>query len=184
VTFAYMPAKRELYNLDTGELDACALRSDDVLAECENVVLVPVPLMEVVPVAVSMKDIPIADWADLKPYRVGVLRGDLSTLAAMEKFGVSISFFNRVDLALQMLAKERLDAVIVDKTIGKAVAKRMKRDIYCSKPLATVRCYHAVNKKHRDLVPKLEAAFLEMYKENFIQTAMGAFGCMLPASLR
>ena len=115
---------------------------------------------------VTDKKMKINDWNDLAPYRIAVLRdgktGELRTkefVAAEKQTPVTDP-----DQAFDMLSQGKIDAVVTDEIKGRFFMGN-RRHIYIRGRFEPSDIYLYLNKKHRDLVPKIEKQVRQMRQD-------------------
>ncbi len=182
VEFRCLPQLRDLEEVNTGKIDATMFRFPFVVKKYANLVQVPVPLLKLSYVAMSLKPgIRVNSWGDLNQYKVGILRGSISSVALAEQKGIEVHLVNHHNSAFKMLEEGRLDVLVVDHTLGMLSAQALvKEKVHTSKPLYEHYSYHYVNKKHEALVPALSVAFKEMLRDGTFKRLLGKYQAMFP----
>jgi polar amino acid transport system substrate-binding protein len=152
-----LSGERAIQDANDGTADGDGLRIAGLSETFPNLIQVPEPFMEVEWTAFA-KDptITVANWADLKPYRVAYLLGwkvyENNVTEAKAVYKV-----NDLDALFKMLADDRIDLALFGKLEGEVYLKANKlTGIYALKPpLVAASTFLYLHKKHADLVPKI-----------------------------
>ncbi|WP_041915735.1 substrate-binding periplasmic protein [Pseudodesulfovibrio mercurii] len=163
VIFRDYPARRGLAEADAGGADGEAARMGGLGSELPNLIQVRPSIVSVQGVAVTCDpDLTIRDRRDLVPLRIGVHTG----LRLSDKLvqGLDRVTQGHWDQLFHLLYLGRLDVIIgydgIERTqAGHPGAERLRviRPVRWRVPL-----YHYLNRRHADLVPRLEAVLERM----------------------
>lgn len=168
IEFIILPAERALRASNSGMLDGEDSRIAGLEKLYPNLICIPVPIETVKLFAYSKNmAIPINNWQSIKPYRLAYLRG----VKAIERNTVDFKITDVTDIkqAFMMLEHNRVDIVITDEfqadnnLVDFPNIKKLEPAIY------TFPVFHYLNKKHQQLVPKLEAILIKMQKDGTMQ---------------
>jgi polar amino acid transport system substrate-binding protein len=171
VEIVHLTSERSLVNADEGIDDGVFVRVAGLEEKYPNLVIVPEPITNFEFAVFTKKiDAKLANWDDLQPYCVGIIRGwkilehNLSGVKSLIIVKDETSLFS-------MLEEDRLDLIVYDKLQGRTLIKRNKRkDIRIIEPPLIIKpMYLYLNKKHRELVPGLAAALREMRATGVIE---------------
>lgn len=179
--FDTLPAAQE------GRVDGELYRIAGIEQQYDNLVPVPVPLIELKSVILTKGLVfPVTGPESLAPYKVGILQG----VVYMEKLtaGLPRENIHRVSGELQLfqlLASGRVDAIIED--IDTANGIMSKADFPgispLFPPLAVFPIHHYLHKKHNDLIPALTEALSAMEEEGRLEELRQEFRLSMAASL-
>lgn len=160
-----MPGKRAQREANTGRKDGDIMRIWTYGGETPNLIRVPTPYYQLETMAFVHKDsqIRLNSKADLANYNVLKVRGVKHT----ENITRGLKqVFNYDDTLSMMLALQdkRTSIALTNTANGFFAIKKLHIDyiIALPPPLATLDLYHYVHKKHRDLVPRLDAVIKSM----------------------
>lgn len=158
------PAERALQQANDGADDGDGPRIEGLSAKYPNLVMVPEKVIdtEFVAFTKSAKFEP-TNWDSVKPYRVGVVTGwkiletNLAGSKSLEKVADAEALF-------RLLANDRIDVAVIGKLDGMSAIKKMNLTgiTALSPPLVVKPMYLYLNKKHEDLVPKIDSALKQM----------------------
>jgi polar amino acid transport system substrate-binding protein len=172
-----LPAERGLRNVDAGIDDGEMSRVEGMEKLYPNLVRVPEKIMSWDFCVFTNKDIHFTGkWSDLKPYTVSFVNGwkILEEKVPLEAGVFTVKYPPQL---FALLEKHRTDIVIYERWGGLQLVKtKGYSDIHILQPPLVMKdVYIFLNKKHRDLVPKLNQALLEMkhdgsYQEIYSET--------------
>jgi polar amino acid transport system substrate-binding protein len=158
-----LPGQRALIATDYGHYDAELIRIKGIDKKYKNLIRIDVPIMNVQGVIFS-KDIDIKtnSWDDLKPYKLGFLRGIV--LATENTQGFDRKLLSTNEQLYQMLDIGRLDMVFSGFLTGSYYVSKLgiKNVKVLNPPLVQTDVYHYVHKKHKTIVPKLYKILFKM----------------------
>lgn len=166
--FVEVPAERALVMSNQGLVDGEAGRVPVIESQYPHLVRVPTPLYHNRVVAFTREGgvvLPDSTWKALAPYRLGSVLGykyvERKT-AAMNRVVVSdyAKLFN-------MLRNDRVDVAVVEYL--DALPSLHPRDRWMFRftepPLASEPMYHYLNRRHADLVPRIDGVLRDMVSE-------------------
>ncbi len=171
--FIKYPMNRAPYLVTTGRADALPARVHDFNAGNPNLLRVDEPLFDLVFSAYTTDRNLRLDGLDdlmdkslLVSYRLGVKKCEqmLSAVVNPDKLETVVEDAN----GLNMLLKGRVDIYVGIETLVEPLLKTdafLGAPIYKAGVLAKVPNHTFLNKKHKELVPKLESVFKAMKKE-------------------
>ncbi|GGC68559.1 substrate-binding periplasmic protein [Undibacterium terreum] len=173
VNFVRAPTRRRLLAAEQGETDGIASTLDQSIYNPEgrssNLIQLQTPIGREDFVVFSKHTmLTINGYASLSPYKIGYVIGVRMT---EERFkGMRTDIAPNQESLFKKLDAGRTD-VVIDARSGICTARRLKlMDIVALEPpLETLDFYHYVNKKHRDLVPRLEAVLQKMKQDGSIK---------------
>lgn len=166
-----LPAERGLKNSNLGIEDGEVIRVSGLDKIYKNLIMVPEKIMDGVFVAFSKKDIDLsAGWSALQPYSVVFING----WKIFEKNvppSTNIEKVRTADLLFPMLNLDRADVVLYEQWGGLyLLAGYQPTSIKkLDPPLASRGLYMYLNKKHKDLVPKVTDALRQMKSDGTYQ---------------
>jgi len=174
-TIKQFPKERSLYEANEGNIDGDGYRVYELQERTggiyPNLVRVNEPYVNVYFSAfVTNPKIEINNWSDLKAdYKVGIIRGNKTAELRLKEY-VSEKNQNIIvshEAAFKMLSEGRVDVVVTGSLDG---AKEMKgyKNIYAKGKFEAMDIYLYLNKKHSDLIPKIEAEVRKMKKDGTI----------------
>jgi len=162
-----LPSQRSLINANSGENDGNIARIKGLEKKFPNLLMVPEKIIDFDFVAFYKRsnNISVTNWQSLKPYHVGFIHG----WKYFEKKVQHYSSLNKVKNTKQLfylLKKDRVDLVLYDLWSGLWWLKHHGENIhYLKPPIASVKLYLYVNKKHEKLVPQLAQALADMKRD-------------------
>lgn len=161
-----LPANRALVDSNTGFTDGELCRIADIESEHSNLIRIPVPIMTVEIMAyTAKKTFPIESWETLEKRRIGIKAG--IRYAEMQTQGMpNVLRSTNHDTLFKLLAANRLDVVIATRSIHPAQGgKKYVDQFYVHEPpLAKLKLYHYLHKKHAELVPSITTILSRMYE--------------------
>lgn len=168
IKLLYQPAERSLWAANNGMIDGDVGRIVGMEKKYPNLLMVKVPVTHIVLYA-CVKNITfkVEDWQSLKPYRIGHLRG--AKLIEDNLSGFNTQTVTTTEQAFTMLEHNRVDVVIANADEITEELPKYPAIKALKPPLYSFPVYHYLNKKHADLVPKLEAVLQEMMMDKTIE---------------
>ncbi|GMT49719.1 MAG: hypothetical protein IEMM0008_1258 [bacterium] len=160
-------AERAITNANEGIDDGDLARIGDITRLYPNLIQVPETLIDFAFVAFSKnKHIKMKNWDSLKPYSVGIITG----WKILEENTLGVKYRTKVKtpkLLFKLLENDRVDIVLYDRIQGlELIKKKGYHNIHLlENPLDIKKTYLYLNKKHKDLVPKINKAFVSMKKD-------------------
>jgi len=164
------PAERAMQMANEGESDGELRRPAGMNKEYKNLIMVPQPVdVGEAVVFTKNKVFAVNGWESLKPYKIGILRGN--KFAEKGTDGMNRLPANTIEQLFEMLDAERADIIVLLRRNGVATHKKMNLPgiRVLEPPVETMQLYHYLHKKNERLVPKVAAALQEMEKEGLIQ---------------
>ena len=181
VTFKCLPPKRDLVWANNHIIDGSAIRAKEVLRDYPNLVEVPVPLLHYSLCAFTANpDISIHNANDLQRYSVGVTLGKIADKTLLQQHGVNYQPFVSPKFAISLLQKGRLDVFVHDCLSFKSYLQQVQLENLVSHPLYTGYAYHVINRKHKNIIPKLSDAFTNMIQDGTMKRLAGRLVEYLP----
>lgn len=163
----FLPAERSLMAANEGLHDGELNRIAGISKMYPNLVQVPESNMDFRFVGFS-KDLAIEtkDWADLKPYRVGIVKG-WKILEQNLKDHPDVIYVYSAEQLFRQLEKGHVDIVLYGELVGRAQLKNMGLTEFniLSPPLAIREMFMYLHKKHTTLVPQLAESLRGMKKD-------------------
>lgn len=173
------PIGRSLLSSNTGKTDGEMGRVMGISDKFTNLVIVPVAVMHTAIEAFSLKerDISIENgWPDLAPHAVATLRGILIIERNADRHRLRYSRLETSEQLFRTLLKGRYDVVITDRTKAMDALGVLKREGSAIgrirrlvPPLLPIKLYHYLHRRHRQLIPRIEASLKEMEREGLIR---------------
>ena len=164
VRFDDLPGRRALEWADSGLTDGDVARIEGTEHKFPNLLRVKVPVIHFRGVAFAKTvDRPVHCWEDLEGLRIGVVRGIRYSTLGTE--GMSPYFANDMTHLFTILDMGRIEVAVAVLRAGQIeIARHFKNSgiRVIGSPLYSAPLYHFVHKKHRELVPRLEAVLSEM----------------------
>ena len=164
VELQQLSAERSLANANRGLDDGDGPRIEGIDRIYPNLVRVPEQIVEYDFVAFTNQvDPEIRGFASLEPYHVGIVRG-WKILERGLAGAASLTTVRTPRLLMTLLAKQRVQVVVFERTMGVAMAQDIGLDEVrvLEPPLVTRPMFLYLNLEHAALVPKVAAALREM----------------------
>ncbi len=179
LTFEHYPFKRASKEVNSGRADGEPSRIRSYGASYPNLVRVDEPIYYMIVAAYKANpSIPVLNgWKDLKntDYRVEYPRGmkiceiNLSKVVKSER----LSTITKTSQGLQKLAIGRIDIYIDDEASIAPVLNNkkfeLKGKIHTAGIMQKTPLYMYIHKKHKNLIPKLEASIRDLKSEGLIE---------------
>lgn len=181
--FVRQPRLRDLQAADHGLIDATAVATMEAIGEYPHLAVVPTSFLETRLCAYSWNpQIKIRSLGDLGRYAVAVVRGDIVAVRRAEKHADRVYLANTYEGLFRMLDGGRVDAVLVEREVGRLFAQQADMNgVRESPPLLTARMYHAVNAGLEPaLVPALDRAIRGMLRDGTARRLLGKAAPMVP----
>lgn len=165
-----LPGKRALAYSNKGRTDGELFRILGINKTFKNLipVMVPVHYFSFV-VFTKDLDFEVNGWQSLQPYKISYLAGialvEQNTKGMMAEPAISMK------QGFQKLLRNRSDVMIETRISGLSVIKENNFEgiIILEPPLQQVPVYHYLNKKHSELIPKLEEVMRRMEQDHTTQ---------------
>lgn len=165
VIIQMLPAERALQDANAGVADGDIGRIRRISEYYPHLLIVDEPIIESRDfVAFSIDhSFRTTDWASLKPYHVGIMRG----WKILENNVVDTRSLIRIDSTLslfRLLKNNRVDVVVNARVDGLYAARMLEIDNLkvMEPPLASLELYLFMHEKHRQSIPALEKALKQM----------------------
>ncbi len=167
ITLDAQSMSNSIRTADAGESDGLIAQVAD-LEDAPNLVQIPeyVGTTEVVAYCASSRPQQVSSFEDLSGLRVGVLFQKPYITSRLPADTTLLQYASFYDLSVALLADE-IDVIVT--TWGTHTAYRLPKGLTQICVLATVPCYHYINKKHSALVPALTEALQEMKADGTYQ---------------
>ena len=159
----HAPAEPALVRASEGKNDGVVQRMDGIDQYYPNLIPVPVRINhEEAVVFTRGKVFPVDGWQSLRPWRLGIRRGIKFIEQGTERMNVHDATSN--EQLFQMLVLDRVDAVVLPRSLGLAALQRLGiRDVRMLEPaVASVDLYHFLHERHRDRLPAITAVLRDM----------------------
>lgn len=167
IEYKTFPAKRSLHESNEGKADGEQRRVAGIEKEFPNLIRISTPIAYTHAMAFTKKNGPsINKWADLSELSVGYIKGSVNS-EKMIKSKVKESVKNGEQLFMKLDAGR--NDVIIYPQIGECIIKRLNLKNIKSTSIQKTVLYHYLNKKHQDIIPRVEKVLKELSKEGFIQ---------------
>lgn len=180
ITVEKYPGERSLVAANAGKTDGELGRIAGLEKTYTNLVMVPVPLIELSVSAFSNKNISIDSVKELKKYRVGYVAGtkivEQMTVDVKDRLPVG-----RPEQLFEMLLLDRIDVAVHTTEDGLLILQsaRYAKIKTAGPPLARSVIYHYLHKKHAHLVPAISKALQEMTDKGVFQKERDDFSAKL-----
>ena len=166
-----LPGQRGLKMVEDGIMDSTFMRVKGIIKRFKNLVQMDEPVFKRDFVAFSRNpDITIENWDSLAPYNVAYVNGWKILEWNIKKYK-SIQAVKNTQQLFQLLDNNRVDVIVYAKYAGLYTLKQMGiKDVHIvGKPFATKEMAVILNKKHKDLLPKLNATLKAMKEDGTYQ---------------
>lgn len=166
--FVQINDKRALKLLNQGKIDADTAKSGEVFVLYPNIIKVPTPISKIQVMLICQLEMPCDLSVLQSPNKMlGLIAGDefYSNLLAYSK--ISLTEVTSFKILIEMFKQKRVDYIfmVFDERDVKA------KSAFDNKYLIEEKIgFHIMNKKHRDLIPKLDKAIQAHIKMPFPQT--------------
>lgn len=164
-----IPIERALISSNSGMTDGELVRALEVLESFPNLVAVPTPITDIdVLIYFNNENFNSLTHEELKEYTIAIVRGITAVENYSEEFDVKV--VKDLETLFRIINNNRLSIGLAPELFSIDQIHSMGFfNIYRSeKPLFKVELYHMLNKKHEDLIPKLENVLIEMISDGTI----------------
>lgn len=164
-----IPIERALISSNSGMTDGELVRALEVLESFPNLVAVPTPITDIdVLVYFNNENFNSLTHEELKEYTIAIVRGITAVENYSEEFDVKV--VKDLETLFRIINNNRLSIGLAPELFSIDQIHSMGFfNIYRSeKPLFKVELYHMLNKKHEDLISKLENVLIEMISDGTI----------------
>lgn len=164
-------SERVLLNANSGVDDGIVGGVPGLEKIYPKLIRIPVPIYHYEMVVLSSGvDFKVAGKESIIPYDIGIVRG----WKILEKIAVgahSVTSVDEIEDLLGMLEKKRIEIALFEKSQALFIIKKMGlKEIKILQPnLLEGDWYLYLNNKHKDLIPKITAELLKMYKDGTIK---------------
>lgn len=162
IKIVYFPAARTLWLANNGMVDGEVARLAGLEKTYSNLLRVNNPV-NIISTSVYTKMgtyFTVQGWQSLAPYRIAYLRGVKVVENNLQ--GLSAEGVTTLEQAFMMLEHNRVDVVLADANQTTKLLSKYPDIKMLTPPVYSFPVYHYLNKKHADLVPKLEAVLQQM----------------------
>ncbi len=165
IEFMELPGRRALEFSNSGKTDGEIFRIGSVVKKFVNLHRIETPVMSFRGFAYSTKNLKIDLWGDLKPYRVGIIRGNVWAEKNVE--GRVIKRFDDLEQLVERLLMGGVDIIIESQRSTEEELKRISPEtrIYRSKMLTEFSVYHYLNSKHKNLISLVETEIKKLLEK-------------------
>ena len=170
IKLQYMPGYRMLKKANNVGVDGLLFNVPDIGAPYSNLIRVDTPVFHSRIMAFTKNaSMPITDWNSLQPYRIGYVRGFL--LAEERTKDMRTEALDEQEDMLLMLARGRIDVAVDSYLTGIFTIKKLGLQGIkpAGSPLEYRTPFHYLNRKHENLVPRVEEVLSTMEQEGTIQ---------------
>lgn len=167
----HLPAERALINANAGIGDGDLLRIAGLQKIYPNLIQVPEKIMDMEFVVFTRHaSFPVSGWQSLKPWSVAFITG-WKILEQNITEPLELTKVKNADLLFTLLLKNRTDVIVYSRWLGLAYIKQhhLKGIKMLTPSLDRQSVYVYLNKKHRDLVPKLATSLRIMKQDGSYQ---------------
>ncbi len=157
------PSKRALFMSNSGQVDGEVCRIEGIDEDYSHLIRVPVTLQSRNAVVFTKKHgLSISGWHDLKPHKIGILRG--AELAKQKTAGMVVHSATTIEQLFHMLDKGRVDVVVMERIMGMVIIKKLELEgVSIVEPaLVTFNLYHYLHNNQAALIPALVKVLQEM----------------------
>jgi polar amino acid transport system substrate-binding protein len=171
MSIVYFPAARTLWLANNGTVDGEVARLAGLEKTYPNLLMVKTPITVISPSVYTKKEtyFTVQGWQSLKPYRVAYLRGVKFIERNLNGLSIEGEGVATTEQAFIMLEHNRVDVVISDANQTANLLPKYPDIKMLSPAVDSFPAYHYLNKKHADLVPKVEAVLQQMIDDKTIE---------------
>ena len=159
----YLPGHTALLQANSGMFDGDAQRISGLERKYHNLTQLSIPVNYVQAAAFSKRrDVTVAGWYSLRPYRIGIVSG--IRFAEDGTRGMDVRVADSYSDLLAWVETDEIDFAIMPLTHGLVTLQALD-DSHIQQAgvvLETLFLYHYINKKHQELVPRLEKVLSRM----------------------
>lgn len=161
------PARRSIEMVNAGQFDGEVQRISVVGDSFDNILRVPVPILETHWRAYTLDpDLKATSWSDLQGRKVGAVNGTWYVRKLPPDLELHLTTTENLE---QMLVHGRLDVIIV----STLTAQEFEFEHYpLETPELALELYHYLHKRHQDLLPQITDVLSDMKEA-------GAFAALL-----
>ncbi|WP_295999177.1 ABC transporter substrate-binding protein [Rugamonas sp.] len=180
-----LPGERAIQMVNSGQYFGDVMHAEGLELTYPNLVRVPVPLLDIEAVVFTYgRELAVADWAGLKPYRVCIRRGiktvERATVGMDNVLGV-----NQYAFIFNMLKLGRCDVAVLPRSAWLEAQRLQFKGLRSQEtPLQTWPSYHYLHKSHAELVPALAEQLQKMHQSGYLARSAADFTQRLDAASR
>lgn len=177
----YVPAQRALSLSSQGVVDGELERIYAIGDLHPNLLRLEPPIFQTKDmIFTKMKNFRYDGKASLQGYRIGIVNGAKMSERATQ--GMSVAKLTHSSQLFHMLAKDRLDIVVISQVTGETHLRDYREQgIYMlEQPIATANLYHYLHKKHRGLLPEVEASLTDVIASGYVDKVLAKYANALP----
>ena len=165
-----LPSARSIINANEGIDDGVIGRTAGMEEKYKNLIRIPVPVVTFKFVAYSLdKQIHVTGWDSFTPYSVGYIRGWRIYEKNLTKTK-SLTIVNNAEQLFRLLMNGRAELIMFEYYRGTWWNKHLNANAHIiGSPVAEQQMYIYMNKKHKDLVPKITQALEAMKQDGTYQ---------------
>ncbi len=162
IVLVYRPAKRSLFEVNSGLSDAELVRVTGAVTEYPNLVRVKEPVIALSFSAIvnAKSKLRLSSWEELEKYHIVYPRGYRHP--GCQNAGNECCKSNNVSAVARLVKGGRVDVGILITSDAFRLSSEIGGIVVLEPPLEVVTLYHFLNVKHRRLVPSLEEILIEM----------------------
>ncbi len=172
IEYIDLPARRALEWANIGKTDGDLARIDGTDKKFTNLIKILIPVTEFKGVAFTRKvKKDIQSWEDLKGLSIGIVGG--IRYSEIGTKGLDPISADDMTHLFKLLSLDRIDVAIAVLDAGKIEIQRNYKTYnihMIGRPLFSAPLFHFVHNNNKDIVPGLESAFLEMFKNGEIKS--------------
>ncbi|WP_445680131.1 substrate-binding periplasmic protein [Radicibacter daui] len=178
VEWVPLPLARAYEAVQSGQIDADMLRTDPVIADMHDVVVVPAPLpgFDIVLMLGPGFTGTVTSLADLRSLKLVALLGHRSVDELPGRSGFSIQRVPDISQAIQMVQQGHADGMLTDANTYWRLDRTAGLDIENRPVPATLMRMEAhivLNARHRDLVKSIDAAMRSVIADGWLDLPHG-----------
>lgn len=159
--FILVPSERAIFGTNSGAYDADLARVEGSLEKYPNLVFTKEPLKKTELFAYALKGakFTISNTDDIKKHSVGLVRGSKLPEIFVETENIKVEKANSIQIFYSMFELKRFEIALVTNTQLLTDLGHMNKIATRVGPvLKSSRSFHVLNKRHQDLIPKLDSA--------------------------
>jgi polar amino acid transport system substrate-binding protein len=171
MTMVNYPAKRSLLEVNIGSANGELARAEMIEADNPNLIRIPYSIGRVKVVAIQAKNSPkVSQIAELKNYRVGIMRGFVAT----EKMSEHLSriMYNDIHGLLKGIMSGRVDVGLFTELGAKHFIRKYTFEdklVISDKPLVEIPLYHYLHNNSNKIAQTLIIKMQEMHTSGQLQ---------------
>ena len=174
VKIVYVETARSLIDVNAGVFDAEINRIEGLDQSYPHLIRVPEPNMEMHFIAFAKDDLDLTAWADLEPYRVGLVRGWKILEENTRTLPMVYTVSNEVQL-FRMLGAGRIDVALYAKRTGNAVLESLGLTgiRHIDPPLESCPMYLYLHESRAGLIEPIAGILRQMKADGSYAAIMG-----------